>query len=195
MKRIALTGPSGAGKGYVANMLSQKGIAFLDTDKLVHTLYEGGELPQLLSLQFGDAILSVDGSVNRRELGTIVFSDKQALETLNRIVHKKVKEEVAKWLLQKKSEGVAAALVDAPQLFEAGMEKDFDLVVAVVADSEQRLMRICSRDGIDAERAEMRMRNQKSEDEYRALCDFVIENNVNSDLTKQIYELTKLIYN
>jgi dephospho-CoA kinase len=195
LKRIALTGPSGAGKGYVATLLCQKGIAYLDTDHLVHTLYQGGKLPDLIAARFGSAVMGEDGSVNRPMLSQIVFSDKQALRDLNAIVHTEVEQQVQVWLKDKESEGYAAALVDAPQLFEAGMEKDFDLVVGVVADKAQRLARICLRDGIDRQRAEMRLRNQKSEDEYRALCDFVITNNVNSDLTKQIDELSKMIFN
>ena len=160
MKRIALTGPSGAGKGYVATLLCQKGIAYLDTDHLVHTLYQGGKLPDLIAARFGSAVMGEDGSVNRPMLSQIVFSDKQALRDLNAIVHTEVEQQVQVWLKDKESEGYAAALVDAPQLFEAGADKLCDYTVAILVNQETALKRILNRDDISIDTAKNRLNVQ-----------------------------------
>ena len=72
--------------------------------------------------------------------------------------------------------GFSAAAVDAPQLFEAGFEKDYDCILCVTAPEEERLRRIVLRDGISAEQAKLRMKNQKTEEEYRMRSDFVLNN-------------------
>lgn len=194
MLRIALTGPSGAGKGYVGKALIQKGIPVLDTDRVVHTLYAGGELPMKIATLFGDSVLNTDGSVARKQLAKIVFSDRSALESLNRLVHAAVKSETEKWLLQCGQNGNKIAVVDAPQLFEAHMEKDFDFVVAVIANEQTRISRICLRDGIDESLALQRIQNQMSDEEYSKRSHFTLINNTDSDLQGQIDELINNIF-
>ncbi len=193
MRKIALTGPSGAGKGYVSAILVNKGYPVLDTDVLVHKLYRGGTLPKQLAAVFGENILMADGSVDRAVLRKIVFSDPAALQKLNTLVHAVVREEVALWLKEKEEGGHALAFVDAPQLFEANMQGDFDCTVAVTAKDATRLHRICLRDAIDENTAKQRMKNQMTVEMYRRRCDYTIQNDVNTDLVAQIDTLIKLI--
>lgn len=193
MRKIALTGPSGAGKGYVSSILAAKGYPALDTDALVHSLYRGGELPQKIAALFGEEILTADGGVNRVILRGIVFSDSDALHALNALVHGVVKKKVALWLREKENEGHALAFVDAPQLFEANMQGDFDCTVAVLAEDALRLQRICARDGMDETTARQRMKNQMTVQMYRERCDYTVRNDVNTDLEAQIDTLIKTI--
>ena len=193
MRKIALTGPSGAGKGYVSAILEKKGYPVLDTDALVHELYRGNDLPQRIAGLFGEQTLFPDGSVDRSVLRQIVFSDPEALRRLNRLVHAVVKNEVALWLEQKRAEGHALAFVDAPQLFEADMQGDFDLTVAVTASDEVRLQRICLRDGIDEETARARMKNQMTAKMYSERCDYTVQNDVNTDPEERIDTLINMI--
>ena len=193
MIRIALTGPSGAGKGYAAKLLEKRGIAVLDTDSVVHGLYAEGDLPIRISEMFGEQVLSPDGSVNRKALGKIVFQDKEALSALNRVVHEAVKRKTELWLRKQQKGGAEMAAVDAPQLFEAGMQGDFDLVVSVIADDEVRLLRICQRDGIEREQALLRMKNQMSAEQYSRKSQVTIVNNGTEDLVAQIDKLINYI--
>ena len=189
MKRIALTGPSGAGKGHVSKMLCQKNIPILDTDLLVRKLYEQGELPQKISEHFGASVLDKNGSINRKVLAQIVFSNKNALASLNAMVHGTVRNEVKNWLLMQENAGAKYAVVEAPLLFEAGMEGDFDLVVSVVAPRQIRLSRICARDGIECEQALARMQNQMSEEQYSQKSHVTIVNDGIADVACQVDKL------
>ena len=194
MIRIALTGPSGAGKGYVGKLLAEKGLAVLDTDRLVHALYAGGALPLQIAALFGNEVLAPDGSVARKRLAEIVFSDREALGRLNGVVHAAVKQEVFLWLADREREGYRAAVVDAPQLFEAGMEKDFDSVIVVTAPLACRIERICARDGIERERALERIQNQMSAEDYSRRADYVIVNDGVTDPRKRIDTVINQIF-
>ena len=94
MKLIGLTGTTGSGKGYVAKQFARYGISCVDTDAVVHRLYaENQDCITMLVKSFGD-ILTADGSIDRKKLAPIVFSNPSHLQTLNCIVHRFVKEEV-----------------------------------------------------------------------------------------------------
>ena len=175
--RIALTGGSGSGKGFVSSLLRKRGIPCLDTDALVHRLYEieNGELPAAIAAAFGSGVLR-NGKVYRPALREIVFGHQESLTHLNRIVHAVVREECEKWFAALNEQGETVAVVDAPQLFETGMEKNFHTVIAVSAPAELRIARIMQRDAISQEDAEKRLRNQLSAEEYRQHADFLLEN-------------------
>ena len=78
-------------------------------------------------------------------------------------------------------EDTRAAVLDAPQLFEAGANRDCSVVVSVLADKMLRLERIMRRDGIEADAAYRRMAAQKSDEFFRSHSDYIIENNGNPD--------------
>ncbi len=175
---IGLTGPSGAGKGEVAKLFSRYGLPVIDADAVYHALL----VPPSLCLadlvaRFGRDILTPDGTLDRPRLGRIVFSDPAALEDLNRITHRYVMEEIEHELEQLRKRGTRAAILDAPQLFEAGANRICSAVVSVLADRAERAERIRRRDGIDAETAMHRIRAQKGDEYFRAHSDYIIENN------------------
>ncbi len=188
---IGLTGPSGAGKGEVARLFCAHGIPVLDADAIYHELL----LPPSACLdaiieRFGTAVKDADGALNRAALGSIVFSDPDALEALNRISHRFVMEEISRRLEQLQKEACPAAVLDAPQLFEAGAEHLCDPVIAVLSSEQIRLARIMARDGISEERARARIFAQKSDAFFREHADIIIENNGDLDaLCKKTEEI------
>ena len=174
---IGLTGPSGAGKGEVARLLASHSIPVVDADRVYHQLLvPPSPCLDALCAHFGTQILSNEGTLDRIALGAIVFSDPNALADLNAIAHRFVMDRVRAILAEWKAAGVSAAVLDAPQLFEAGADRDCDTIVAVLADKHVRLARIMKRDGISAERAEARMKSQLSDEFFRAHAQHVIEN-------------------
>ncbi|MBE6623847.1 MAG: dephospho-CoA kinase [Ruminococcaceae bacterium] len=178
MKVIGLTGQTGAGKGAFCKVLEKYGIPFLDTDKTAREVVGKGS-PCLLELcrHFGNGILNDDGTLNRKALGNIAFSDKNELEVLNSITHKYITQRINLWLSVQKKLGFCAAVIDAPQLFESGAVNMCDVTVALIADEKTRLSRIIDRDGIDEEYAKKRMASQNDESFFIEKCDYVIYNN------------------
>lgn len=179
---IGLTGPSGAGKNAVSDLFASFGLPVLDADEIYHALLiPPSPCLRELVLTFGQEILNPDGTLNRRALGAIVFSDTAQLQQLNEISHRFVMAEIRKRMEQYRADETRAVILNAPQLFEAGAERDCNIIVSVLADPETRLSRIMHRDGIDAETAERRMRAQKSDAFFRSHSNYIIENNGSLD--------------
>lgn len=180
---IGLTGPTGAGKGEVAAIFARHGIPVINADRVYHELIAPpSSCLQELAEVFGKEILLTDGSLDRRVLASIVFSDPAARENLNAITHRYVMEEVKTRMERLRREAVPVVVFDAPQLFEAGAHKGCTAVVSVLADRQIRLERIMVRDNISAEAAMRRILAQKSDEFFKAHSDFVIENNGNVEL-------------
>ena len=180
---IGLTGPTGAGKSAVAKIFEGYGIPVINADRVYHELITPpSSCLQELVETFGKEILLPDGSLNRRTLAGIVFSDPAAREQLNTITHRYVMEEVETRMERLRRDGVPVAAFDAPQLFEAGAHKACGAVISVLADRQTRLERIMHRDSITAEAAMRRILAQKSDEFFRTHSDYIIENNGNIEL-------------
>ena len=174
---VGLTGSSGAGKGYVADIFRKKGIPCLDTDRVCHRIYEkGNACRNELADHFGEKILDADGNVNRRVLGRIVYRDSRKYEELNEIAHRHVKSETLAWLKKQEEQGATVAVIDAPMLFESRFNEMCGVTVAVLCDTQTRIDRLAMRDGIDEESVRDRLSRQKTDEFFRANCTFVLDN-------------------
>lgn len=186
---IGITGGSGSGKGYVCSLFAERGISSVNADEVYHRVSAPG-MPCLAELVrvFGGGILQRDGSLDRPALSAIVFapdaSDK--LARLNSITHKYVIAECERWLAERERAGDSAAIIDAPQLFESGLDRRCDIVVSVSADREQRIERIVQRDGIARKRAEARIAAQHDERFFAQHSDFVIDSGDGADVAAQV---------
>ena len=168
---IGITGGTGCGKTTLLEMIRQHGGLVLDCDRIYHGLLQaGGEMVDRLAQRFPEAM--EDGILNRKKLGTIVFSDPAALAELNEITHSAVKAEVLRLLAGKP----ALAAIDAIGLFEGGLAELCDVTVAVTAPEEVRIRRLMARDSIPESYARARIAAQKKEDWFRQRCDYVLEN-------------------
>lgn len=191
---IGLTGGSGAGKGTACLFFEKLGCAVVDADATYRALCSTCR-PMLseLSAEFGE-VLSVDGSLDRKKLGAIVFSDPQKLTRLNQITHPYVRAAAREAFGRYAQEGRKACIYDAPTLFEAGADTLCDVRVGVIADRDIRLARICARDGIDKAYAAKRINSQKSDEWYQQHCDYIITNNSDpASLEKQVRTVFKNI--
>lgn len=179
---IGLTGPSGAGKSIVAELFARFDIPVIDADNVYHHLLvpPSSCLEELID-RFGGGILTPEGTLDRAKLGSVVFADHAALEDLNHITHRYVMEEIRARMEKFRKAGTRAVLLDAPQLFEAGADRECGVIISVLADKKLRAERIMSRDNIDAETAMRRINAQKGDEFFRAHSDYVIENNENPE--------------
>ena len=189
---IGLTGPSGAGKSVVSEVFSAHGIPVVDADDIYHhILIPPSACLNELVYAFGPQILTMGGMLDRKVLGGIVFSDEKALAQLNQITHQYVMAAIRKRLDDLRRDGVIAAILDAPQLFEAGANKDCNIIVSVLADTETRIERIVKRDNIDRDAALRRIAAQKSDDFFRKHSDYIIENN--EDMNKILPAVQRIL--
>ena len=180
MKIIGLTGQSGSGKGAASAIFERYGIPTVDTDAVYHDILTRRDAcTNELSQAFGTEILDENGFVDRKKLAAAVFGKKETpslLHTLNTITHKYIMAET-RCLLQKfEAEGARAAIIDAPQLFEAGAHLMCDLVVGVLAKQDLRISRIVTRDHITPENARKRIEAQKDDEFFRQNCHAVLDN-------------------
>jgi dephospho-CoA kinase len=113
-----------------------------------------------------------DGILQRKKLGSIVFSDENALLDLNKITHGAIKAEV----LRRLTEAPKLAAIDAIALFEGGLAELCDVTVAVTAPQEIRVQRLMQRDNISEEYARSRIAAQHDEGWFREHCDYTLEN-------------------
>ena len=164
---IGFTGPTGAGKTSALRALERLGGLVLDCDAIYHQLLRTDEaLRTALTGAFGQ-VFAPDGTLDRQKLGTVVFSDPAALETLNRIIYDRLPRE----LLRRMDESSAPVVgIDAINLVESGLCDMCRRTVAVLAPAEQRVRRIMARDGIPEEYARLRVQAQKDDEFYRTHC-------------------------
>ena len=190
---IGLTGGSGVGKSCASEVFEAEGFLIIDFDKISRDVTSAGsECLAELTQFFGDRILNADQSLNRRLLGEIVFSDKEKLSALNRITHKHILKKSDEITNANKDKNI---IFDAPLLFEAGLEKKCDYVVSVLADIQNRIERICSRDSISEDIARNRIRSQHDDDYYINKSDFCVYNNSNiENLEIQIKNIIRSIF-
>jgi dephospho-CoA kinase len=180
---IGLTGPIGAGKSTVAAMLRELGAKVLDADALAHDEQSRGTVGYSAIIQtFGTKVLGEDKEIDRRKLAEEVFADPAKLARLERILHPRVVARILEGRKMLKDGDVM--VVEAIKLLESGLKSVMDEVWVVVAPREVMLERLAAR-GVSRAEAEMRLRNQHSEEEFRAAADVVIVNDADRDRTKE----------
>lgn len=172
---IGLTGMSGAGKSTVAAWFEKRGFRLIDCDALVHSLYEDSRYAVLVEEAFGKNYIQ-NGSVDRKKLGALVFSDKNALKKLNETVSPFIMNAVTARIRAAKQEDIATVL-DAPLLFEYGLEKFCDITVGVTTDVETAVKRLSARDGRSETEIRSRLASQHNIAFFREHCDHILENN------------------
>ncbi len=192
MEIIGLTGGIGTGKSTVSNFLREQNFAIVDADLISREVVEPGK-PLLKELEeaFGSEIINEDGSLNRKGLAAIVFNDVEQRKLMDSIMHKEILAEMRRCMESYQEQGThQGIIIDAPLLFEIGLEKWCGQVWLVTADMDIRIQRVCARDNAVPEEVEARIRNQMSDDEKRKLSDEILDNSGTLEsLHKQITEL------
>ena len=169
---IGITGGTGCGKTTLLKTIAEKGGLILDCDAIYHELLATDiSLLNAIETRFPGTV--ENGTLQRKKLGAIVFSDEKALKDLNKITHRAIKAEVLRRLAHKPK----LAAIDAIGLFEGGLAELCDTTVAVTAPEEVRIQRLMLRDNISEDYARTRIAAQHPESWFREHCDCTLENN------------------
>ena len=168
----------------------------IDADQTARQVVEPGTecLREIVEV-FGPDVLQPDGSLHRRKLGQIVFSDPVALQKLNAITHPRITAYMQAEAKAAQQAGSPAAVIDAAALFESGFDRCCTTIVAVLAPAEIRITRIMERDGLTEKEAEQRIRSQLPESVYRDRAQHILYNNGNrTELETQTQKLLRILF-
>jgi len=189
MTVIGLTGPSGSGKTSLCLAALEMGCYTINADDVYHALLvPPSECLNDIVGAFGDEVLNEDGTLNRKKLGNIVFSDDEKLSKLNFITHRYVKERFREIISEMRDNDVQTVIIDAPTLFESGFDTECDITVCLLATRDLREKRIISRDHLTKERADSRLSAQKNDDYFKSRADYTLYNNGSADDLKKELE-------
>ncbi|MCI0531570.1 MAG: dephospho-CoA kinase [candidate division Zixibacteria bacterium] len=183
---VGLTGGIASGKSEVAKVLRRKGAKIISGDLIGRQVVEGNpKVLKMLVRAFGREILTKNGKLNRKKLGSLAFSSRGNQNKLNRIVHpkllRKLHAEIAKarreFSRAKRSKKPAPGLIviDAALITEWGLHKKLDMTVMVASPVAVRIKRL-HKQGLTRNEAKARIARQMADSRRREFCDFVIKN-------------------
>jgi dephospho-CoA kinase len=179
---IGLTGNIACGKSTVLGLLQQRGAAVIDADRVTHELQQPGQpvYRQIVETFGPDILLEPGGAIDRRRLGSIVFSDPAQLRRLEQIVHPAVRATLTAWLDQQAREASPdrprVAVIDAIKLLESGWKPFCNAIWVVICRPDQQEARLISTRGMSAEEARTRIAAQPPQEQKVAQADLVIDN-------------------
>lgn len=184
---VGITGATGSGKSTITKYFESNGCYIIDADKLGRKVLDNGSIClKQVCIEFGDDILSIDGSLNRQLLAKKAFSNKDSTQLLNDITHPYIFMEILRIIDSiRETKENSVIILDAAVLLESKMDILCDYVISVIAPVEVRLKRIMKRDNITEENARIRMNVQNNDKFYIDKSDFIIDGN---DEIRKIYK-------
>lgn len=185
---IGITSSIAMGKTTLAKRLRIEGYQVIDADDISHELIENDEdIINKIKIQFPTCI--VNGKVDRKILGKIVFSHPSQKEILENIIHPEVIKRIKEIVKDKK-----LIFVVVPLLFEVGLDALMDMVITIYTTDEVQLERLMKRDKLSIEEAEMRINAQMSIDEKKRRANYTVNNSFDFDFTyTQVEEILEKI--
>ena len=177
MNIIGITGSSGAGKSTICNMLENEyKVKIINADKIAKRLSKRGtNYIKEIAEKFGKDILDENGDLKRKKLAEIIYTNAEKRKLLNNCTFKYISAEIKKEIEEEQE--ILTTIIDAPLLFECGLDKLCNHVIGIISKRELQLQRIIERDNITYEQAEKRLNAQETNDFYIEKCDEIIENN------------------
>jgi dephospho-CoA kinase len=189
MLAIGLTGGIGSGKSQVATIFERLGVPVIDADVIARQLVEPGTdvLAEIVT-NFGKAVLTSDGRLDRTKLADIVFSDAGKKKQLENIIHPRVREQIRAFKAEHREQPYI--LVVIPLLLESGQHDLVDRVLVVNAAEAERITRVQARDGRSEQQIRAIMDNQADDAARQAAADDCLDNNGTlAELEQSVREL------
>lgn len=192
---IGILGGVGAGKSTVAAELAALGCTLVDGDAIGHDLLAEADIRRQLRQRWGEGIFTAAGEVDREAVGKIVFDDAAELTALNAITHPLIGRRIERQIARAKAdESVAAVVMDAAVMLEAGWDELCTHLVFVDAPQGERLSRKQGAKGLEKSSWKKREDFQIPLDKKAGICDYIIDNSSSvSCLRDQVRELFRKI--
>lgn len=194
MLRVGLTGSIGVGKTFVAGVLAELGCHVSDADQAAREAVAPGSrgLSAVVGA-FGEGITQIDGTLDRRQLGAIIFADRSKRELLNSILHPYIiafqDEQLRQWAAVDPN---GIAVVDAALMIESGGFKRFDKLIVVHCRPEVQIERLMARDNLTREEAQKRIDTQMPQEAKQKFADYLIDTSEGFESTRkrtgEVYE-------
>ena len=187
MRIFGITGGSGTGKSTVSDIFRKLGVTVIDADKSAREVVgKGSKCLDELCAFFGNSILLSDGTLDRKKLGSIVFSDGEKLKTLNEITHKYIRADIEEKLSSCKT---PLAAIDGAVIIGSNIEDLCEFIVSVIAKERTRTERIMLRDSISEQDAQRRIGAQPDDEFYEKHAEYVIHNDGDFEALKNETEM------
>lgn len=185
MSRIlGLTGGIACGKSTISAYLKEFGLPVIDADECSRAVVEKGSIGlEKLTEIFGSKILENDGTLNRKALGQIVFSDSEQLSLLNSVMEPLIREEISRRLNQENNADLV--VLDAPLLIEQHYDKICDFIMTIDVSKKIQLERLIERDNLFEDEAKSRIESQLSSRERNGFADVVIDSSGTVEQTRK----------
>ncbi len=189
--KIGLTGGIGSGKTTISEVFKKLGVPVFNSDDFGKQLLQNNtNIINQVVQEFGDTIID-NKKINTRKLASIVFSDKDKIQTLNEIIHPHVINQFEQLAQKTKKKYI---IKESAILFESNSYKKVNKIILVRAPLDIRMKRVCDRDNRTKEEVEKIIRNQINDTKLLKRVDYIINNN-NELLTPQIIKIDKILSN
>src|ERR1044071_445235 len=187
MLRVGLTGSIGVGKTFVTSIFAELGCHVLDADQTAREVVMPGS-PGLAAItkEFGEEVLNPDGTLNRKQLGALVFADESRRQRLNHLLHPFIiarQDEIMREWETEDPNGIG--MIDAALMIESGGYKRFDKLIVVHCRPEVQLERLMLRNGISRDEAQRRIDSQMPQEEKQRFADYLIDTSDGFELTRE----------
>lgn len=191
---VGLTGGIGSGKSTVSNMLIERNIPVIDADKIsreVLIIYP--EVLWSIKKEFGEEVFDENDNLNRKKLGSIIFSNEIFRKKLENIIIPYIKKEIFDKIEKYVEYGEKLCIVDAPTLIENNLHKYMDEVIVIVVNEEIQIKRVMARDSLSKKDALNRINSQMSLKEKLKYATYTIDNSDTISHTEE--QLDNIIFN
>lgn len=189
---IGVTGSIGAGKSVVSEILAEYNMYIIDCDKISHSIDSVDEYKNKIKETFGEGVFT-ESEIDRKKLSEVVFKSKENVKKLESISFPVIIDEIHRKRDMAFKNG-QICVYDAPTLFNAGLDKECDYTIGVIAEKEKRIERAIMRGNLSEKEIIARVLIQPDDDYYREKCNFIIDNSGTlGELKEQIEVIVKKI--
>lgn len=177
MKWIGLTGGIACGKSTVSHKLKEKGFPVVDADEIAREVVKPGTAGLKSVVQeFGEGVVTLDGELDRKKLGQLVFGRAEQRKKLESILHPLIQTETLRRRTELENRGEPIGIYDIPLLFEIQAEAQFDYIIVVTCTREQQKQRLKNRNHLNEKEIEERLAAQFPLAVKEKAAHFVVDN-------------------